>query len=192
MKRKKANEKEIALPEETPTANNEGQGESAETDSAISGKPESDSGTNETAINEADPITASEEILKNLETYKEALAEEMPGEDLTPTGRKRRTRKEKEPDKSAVVIPPELFVFICDNATANGFVLIDKFITKKGKPTVTADMLSLRKEQAEQLYPVAEKAIVAMKLSDDPIRAFFGSLLAIQFTNYVMIKSTLK
>lgn len=172
-------------------ADNAGQSESEESDSALLGNAASDQTGNPEPT---DPVAASEEILKNLSEFKEEL--------LTGTGepekpkRRRRTKaeieREKEQEKAAIVVPPELFVFVCDNGTAHGFALIDKLITRKGKPTIQPDQISLRPEQSEKLLPVAQKCIEALKLSDDPVRAFFGSLLAIQFTNYLMIKSTMK
>lgn len=177
---------------------NAGESESQENTSALLGDVASDQTgypePSDSTPEPSDPVAASEEILKNLSEFKEEL--------LTGTGepekpkRRRRTKaeieREKEQEKAAIVVPPELFVFVCDNGTAHGFALIDKLITRKGKPTIQPDQISLRPEQAEKLLPVAQKCIESLKLSDDPVRAFFGSLLAIQFTNYLMIKSTMK
>ena len=171
---------------------NAGESESQESNSALLG----DVTGNQTGNPEpSDPVAASEEILKNLSDFKEEL---LTGTEETdkPKRRRRRTKaeieREKEAEQAAIVVPPELFVFVCDNGTAHGFALIDKLITRKGKPTINPDQISLRPEQSEKLLPVAQKCIEALKLSDDPVRAFFGSLLAIQFTNYLMIKSTMK
>jgi hypothetical protein len=175
--------------------NNDKESESAQTDTGVSGDVK-DVEPEQTA----DPVKASDEILATLNDYKSELPADLltggPEFEAKPRKRGRRTKAEIEREKAeqaaAIVVPPELFVFVCDNGTAHAFALIDKLITKKGKPTIQPEQIALREGQAEKLYPVAQKCIEAMKLSDDPIRAFFGSLLAIQFTNYLMIKSTMK
>lgn len=185
--------------------NNDKESENAQTDTGVSGNVK-DVEPEQTGLPEPgseqtdDPVKASEEILATLNDYKSELPAELltEGPELPPKRRKRGRRskaeieREKAEQEAAIVVPPELFVFVCDNGTAHAFALIDKLITKKGKPTIQPEQIALREGQAEKLYPVAQKCIEAMKLSDDPIRAFFGSLLAIQFTNYLMIKSTMK
>lgn len=187
--------------------NNDKESENAQTDTGIFGNVK-DVESGQTGLPEPgseqtdDPVKASNEILETLNEYKSELPAELvtetEGPEL-PTKRRKRGRRskaeierEKAEQEAAIVVPPELFVFVCDNGTAHAFALIDKLITKKGKPTIQPEQIALREGQAEKLYPVAQKCIEAMKLSDDPVRAFFGSLLAIQFTNYLMIKSTMK
>jgi hypothetical protein len=183
--------------------NNGKESESAQTDTGVSGdvKDAEYGGLPETGSEQTDdPVKASDEILQTLSDYKSELPADLltggPEFEAKPRKRGRRSKAEIEKEKaeqaSAIVVPPELFVFVCDHGTAHAFALIDKLITKKGKPTIQPEQIALREGQAEKLYPVAQKCIEAMKLSDDPIRAFFGSLLAIQFTNYLMIKSTIK
>lgn len=185
--------------------NNDKESENAPTDTGVFGNVK-DAESERTGLPETgseqtdDPVKASDEILQTLSDYKSELPADLltggPEFEAKPRKRGRRSKAEIEKEKAeqaaAIVVPPELFVFVCDNGTAHAFALIDKLITKKGKPTIQPEQIALREGQAEKLYPVAQKCIEAMKLSDDPVRAFFGSLLAIQFTNYLMIKSTMK
>lgn len=183
--------------------NNDKESENAQTDTSVSGDvKDAEYGpiVRDEPEQSADPVKASDEILATLNDYKSELPADLltggPEFDAKPRKRGRRSKAEIEKEKAereaAIVVPPELFVFVCDNGTAHAFALIDKLITKKGRPTIQPEQIALREGQAEKLYPVAQKCIEAMKLSDDPIRAFFGSLLAIQFTNYLIIKSTIK
>lgn len=200
-----AEENETLSTKAEAEGNNDKESESAQTDTGVPGNvKDAEYGpfVRDEPEQTDDPVKASNEILETLNEYKSELPAELltegPELELPPKRRKRGRRskaeieREKAEQEAAIVVPPELFVFVCDNGTAHAFALIDKLITKKGKPTIQPEQIALREGQAEKLYPVAQKCIEAMKLSDDPIRAFFGSLLAIQFTNYLMIKSTMK
>src|SRR5690606_32985332 len=104
--------------------NNDKESESAQTDTGVSGDVK-DAESEQTA----DPVKASDEILATLNDYKSELPADLltggPEFEAKPRKRGRRSKAEIEKEKAereaAIVVPPELFVFVCDNGTAHAF-----------------------------------------------------------------------
>src|SRR5690606_30508975 len=146
-----AEENKTLSTEAQAEGNNDKESENAQTDTSVS-RDVKDVEPEQTGLPEPgseqtdDPVKASNEILETLNEYKSELPAELvtetEGPEL-PTKRRKRGRRskaeierEKAEQEAAIVVPPELFVFVCDNGTAHAFALIDKLITKKGKPTI--------------------------------------------------------
>lgn len=102
--------------------------------------------------------------------------------------RKKRGRKPKEaePVKTQFIIPGKLFVTVCDNTLVGTVGLLDSLISDK---PIDTNLIRLQPDQIDQLAPLAEEAIKAMKLENDPISVYFGSLAAIYISNYLTLKT---
>lgn len=101
-------------------------------------------------------------------------------------GRKPRASKEPEPARVQMIIPGRLFVTVCDNAAISAIGALDSWISKK---PINTDLLKLTDQQIADLSPLAEEAIKAMKLENDPISVYFGSLAAIYISNYLQLRA---
>ena len=127
-------EKKSLFNEAEAEGNNDKESENAETGTTISGDVK-DAEPEQTA----DPVKASDEILATLNDYKSELPADLltggPEFDAKPRKRGRRSKAEIEKEKAeqaaAIVVPPELFVFVCDHGTAHAFALIDNLSQRK-------------------------------------------------------------
>lgn len=108
-----------------------------------------------------------------------------------PVDKQRRTRKPRKPKEPEVarvqmIIPGRLFVTVCDNAMVSAVGAVDAWLSKN---PINTDLLKLSEQQITDLSPLAEEAIKAMKLENDPVTVYFGSLAAIYISNYLALKS---
>lgn len=108
-----------------------------------------------------------------------------------PADKQRRTRKPRKPKEPEVarvqmIIPGRLFVTVCDNAMVSAVGAVDAWLSKN---PINTDLLKLSDQQITDLSPLAEEAIKAMKLENDPVTVYFGSLAAIYISNYLALKS---
>lgn len=112
------------------------------------------------------------------------------GADVAPEKKTRRPRKPKDaaPETARVqmIIPGKLFVTVCDNTATSIVGALDSWLSKT---PLDMELLKLRPEQVDQLAPLAEEAIKAMKLENDPITVYFSSLAAIYISNYMTLRA---
>lgn len=161
--------------------------QSAETDTGILGNAVKHSERIAASEPEKDPVSASEEILNELNSYKDELIESGAVQEKPRTrGRK---KKEPEPEPQPVTVPPKLFVYVCDMVMANGFEFVDGFISKK---PIKAKQLQLPPDQQKELEPLALECLKAFKINQDPVSAFFISLFALHFTQFMILKNALR
>lgn len=129
----------------------------------------------DTAQSAKDDLLEVENIMKNFSAAKE---EKEPG---------KRGRKSKQEED--LIIPGELLVMITDRLTSAGIILIDGMINKDA---IDATLLAMDDEQIKKLTPLANKAIEAMKIVNNPIGAFFVSMIAFQLANYIALRLMMK
>jgi len=139
----------------------------------------------ERKIESEQPAQKVEEKEFDLKSIMSEFGAEVPEEK-----RKRKPRKPKEaaPEAARVqlIIPGRLFVTVCDNALVGGIGALDAWISKK---PIDTDLLKLSEQQINDLAPLAEEAVKAMKLENDPITVYFGSLAAIYISNYLQLRA---
>lgn len=132
----------------------------------------------ETAQSAKDDLLEVENIISDFSSAK--------NEDDEP---KKRGRKSKAERQEELIIPGELLVMITDRLTSAGICAVDGMINKQ---PIDAALLAMDDEQIKKLTPLANKAIEAMKIIDNPIAAFFVSMIAFQIANYIALRIIMK
>ena len=105
------------------------------------------------------------------------------------TKKERRSRKSKdETPPPTIIIPGRLFNSLVNQVGVGAFGIIDTLTNKNPIPT---KLLGLNKEQLDDpdLVRMAEECVKAMKLQDDPITVYFGTIGLMFLTNYGMMRA---
>jgi hypothetical protein len=131
-----------------------------------------------------------EEIKKILSPYKEIGG--TPKEEKGKRGRKPKSATTAAaPPPTAFKIPGKVWLTL---HSRGGVTLAQLLDSVTGKGDFPAEMMALPKEVLEDpdMIYLAEECVKAMKMEENPITAFYGSMLGIWIGNYFTIRAMMQ
>ena len=146
---------------------------------------------------ETDNVTHSDEIADIMSGFSSApevhSIDPKSNETIEKRTRKPRKSKEPEPQKPILKVPGRLFLTVHSRVFTGAVGLIESF-RKNPMPDAYIQALGLSEDDLnnQDLILAAEEAIKAMKIEQNPIAVFYGSLGAIFLNNYMMLVAFMK